>query len=317
MPQPPKVLLKFLGISLEESEELSMDFAVLGGTIAVLLGGEDSAAEKLTAFAAGTETPRKGKVLTGSEMAPASSKEGKQSTGYITGKVDVPPGMTVRGSVALTVSSSSRDQKKSAEITDGLLNWLDLDRVASTPVEDLETPVLQRTAMALAMALSPELLILNCPVHDSLHRRLKEFAAAGNAVLIRASTLGEIPFGVERIALCDRRGVVNVVRHSELRAKSMGGAEISVSFYPSLPRAQLEKIHGLRNLLHKDGSYRFTHSDTIYAVTQIMNLARANSRVVAELHIAPVPPESLIRLFEGPHITDNAPGNSLFEEESF
>ena len=53
MKQPPKVLLKYLGISLEKGLPLSIDFAVLAGTMATLLGEKDSAAEALANFAAG------------------------------------------------------------------------------------------------------------------------------------------------------------------------------------------------------------------------------------------------------------------------
>jgi len=266
MSQPPRVLLKYLGISTGEGKPASMDLAVLGGTMAVLLGDENSAAAQLAAFAAGLDSPRKGKVLAGSGMVPACSREGRQCTGYITETVDAPPGMTARGSVSLAVISSGKDRNTAGQETDALLGWLDLDSVSNVPVEQLKPQELQRTAMAIAMAASPELLVVNCAVHDSIHSRLKAFAEAGNAVLLRATSLGEIPFGVERIALCDRNGVVRVVRHGELLQRAMGGAEISVSFYPSLPRTQLETINGLKNLLHKDGKYSFTHTETVYAV---------------------------------------------------
>lgn len=315
MSQPPRVLLKYLGISLGNSKAVSMDLAVLGGTMAVLLGDKNSAAEQLAEFAAGLHTPRKGKVLTGSGMVPASSREGRQCTGYITDSVDAPPGMTARGCVNLAVASSGKERNKAGRETDELLGWLDLNTVSNVPVEELKPQEMQRTAMAVAMASSPELLVVNCAVHDSIHARLKAFARGGNAVLLRAASLGEIPLGVERIALCDKDGVVRVVRHGELLQRAMGGAEISVSFYPSLPRTQLEKIHGLKNLLHKNGKYSFTHTETVYAVTQIMNLARANSRVVAELHISPIPPGTLIKLFDAEGTREETPGG-LFQEEA-
>ncbi len=47
MKQPPKVLLKYLGVSLEKGLPLSIDFAVLAGTMAALLGDENSAATAL------------------------------------------------------------------------------------------------------------------------------------------------------------------------------------------------------------------------------------------------------------------------------
>lgn len=313
MDHPPKVLLKFLGVTAGSSGSASTDLAVLGGTMAVLLGDEDSVAGKLARFAAGLESPRKGKVLAGRGMAPASSREGRSATGYITDRIDAPPGMTARGCVTLAVTAAGKDRVRAGQETNEILSWLDLETVANIPLEELKTPEIQRTSMAVCMATSPELLVVDCPVHDSMHSRLKTFSKAGNAVLIRASSLGEIPFGVERIALCDKIGIVRIVRHSELLSRAMGGAEISVSFYPSLPRTQIETINGVKNLLHKDGKFSFTHSETTYAITQLMNLARANSRAVIELHISRMPPSELIRLFDSEKEKPDQVG--LFNEE--
>ena len=316
MESPPKVLLKFLGVSPEKDSTVSSDMAVLGGTMAALLGDEDSAAKRLIRFAAGFESPRKGKVLVGSGMSPAASREGKSATGFITGSVDAPPGMTVAGCIKLAVAATVKDRKKAAGKTGEILAWLDLESFSGVPVEELEEPEIQRASMALSMATSPELLIVDCPLHDSLHSRLKTFSKAGNAVLIKASSLGEIPLGVERIALCNAGGLVRVVRHSELLERAIGGAEIVVSFYPSLPRTQIETIKGVKNLLHRNGKYSFTHTETTYAVAQLMNLARANSRAVVELHISRMPPSALIRLFHGER-AKNTSKDLFTSEEDF
>lgn len=314
MDSPPKVLLKFLGVTVGKKGSVSTDMAILGGSIAVLLGEEGSTAGELARFAAGLESPRKGKVLVGREMSPACSREGRAAVGHVTGKLEAPPGMTARGCINLAVNAAVKDRSKALAETAEILKWLDLETCAAVPVEDLEPPELQRTSMAVAMATSPDLLVVECPVHDSLHAKLQTFARAGNAVLIRASSLGEIPFGVQRIALCDEEGIARIVRHTELLSRAMGGSEITVSFYPSLPRNQIETISGIRNLLHRDGKFRFTHSETIYAVTQLMNLARANSRALIELSTSGMPPSALIRLFD----SDRQPTESagLFEEES-
>jgi ABC-type Mn2+/Zn2+ transport system ATPase subunit len=316
MKQPPKVLLKFLGVSLEKGLPLSIDFAVLGGTMAALLGDEDSSAGILAEYAAGLKSPAAGKVVTGSGMAISTSREGRASTGYISDYIDAPPGMTVKGCVNLAVTAMGKGRAAVSQDTAQLLKWLDLEKQSAVPVSELCPAELQRAAMAIAMATSPELLVVGCAVHDSLHSRLKAFAEAGNAVLFRATSLGQIPFGVERIALCNEHGISRTVRHSELLAVSTGGSEITVSFYPSLPRKQLEMIEGIKNLVHTDGSYRFTHADTTFVITQLMHVARANSRAVVDLHLSPVPPGILLKMLESP---DEKPAQSgLFgAEEGF
>ncbi len=299
MEGPPEVLLKFLGVAAAVEGAVSTDLAVLGGTIAVLLGEESSVAGELAACAAGIRSPREGKVLVGRRMLEASTKEGRRASGFVAHTLEAPPGMTPRGCVNLAVTAVVKNRNSATEKTREILEWLDLQTVANVPLEELNSPEIQRTSMAVCMATSPELLVVDSPIHESLHSRLKTFARAGNAVLIRTSSLGEIPEGVERIALCDSSGIVRVVSRSELRGRAMGGAEISVSFCPSLPRQQLETIPGIKNLLHRNGLYKFTHGETAFAVTQLMNLARANSRAVIELHISSMPPSALIRLFEG------------------
>jgi ABC-type Na+ transport system ATPase subunit NatA len=314
--QPPGVLLKFLSIALGKGLPLSIDFAVLAGTMAALLGDHDSAAGTLARYAAGLSSPPVGKVVTGFGMVPANSREGRISTGYISDKLETPPGMTVRGCINLAATGNGNSRKQTAELTDQLLNWLELNSFAGVSVGNLKPPEVQRTSLAIAMATSPKLLIAECPVHDSLHAKLKTFSEVGNAVLFRASSLGQIPYGIERIALCDKNGISRIVRHSELAAISLGGAEITVSFYPSLPRKQLENIDGIKNLVHTDGFYRFTHTNTIHAITQLMLTARANSRAVVELHLSPIPPGTLLKMFDPPdnqHSTDDLFGG----EEGF
>ncbi|MCD4706929.1 MAG: hypothetical protein K8S62_04240 [Candidatus Sabulitectum sp.] len=300
MKQPPKVLLKYLGVSLGKGLPLSIDFAVLAGTMAALLGDENSAAGTLAEYAAGFSSPPVGKVVTGIGMAPSTSREGRISTGYISADIDTPPGMTARGCINLAVAGSGKNRKETVQLTNQLLEWLDLKSLDGVPVEKLEPSEVQKTAMAIAMATSPELLVVECPVHDSLHAKLKTFSEAGNTVLFRASSLGQIPYGVERIALCDKNGISRTVRHSELAAMAVGGSEITVSFYPSIPRKQLEMIEGIKNLVHTDGVYRFTHTDTRYAITQLMLIARANSRAVVGLNLSPIPPDTLLKMFNPP-----------------
>ncbi len=300
MKQPPKVLLKYLGVSLEKGLPLSIDFAVLAGTMAALLGDSDSAAEALASFAAGFSSPPVGKVVTGVNMSLSTSREGRAATGYISDNIEAPPGMTVKGCINLAVTGYGKSRNETARRTDELLEWLDLVSIAGVPVEKLESSEVQRTTLAIAMATSPELLIVDCPVHDSLHARLKTFSEVGNTVLFRASSLGQIPYGVERIALCDKNGISRIVRHSELAAMSLGGSEITVSFYPSIPRKQLEKIEGIKNLVHVGGLYKFTHADTVHAITKLMLMARANSRAVVELNLSPIPPAALLKMFNPP-----------------
>ncbi len=168
------------------------------------------------------------------------------------------------------------------------------------------------------MATNPKLLVVECPVHDSIHAKLKEFSQVGNAVLFSASSLGQIPYGVERIALCDIHGINRTVRHSELAAMSLGGSEISISFYPSIARKQLENIEGIKNLVHVNGFYKLSHANTIHAITQLMLMARANSRAVVELKLSPIPPSALLKMFNSIDIDEiPSPADLFHGEEGF
>ena len=137
MKQPPKVLLKYLGISLGKDLPLSIDFAVLAGAMAALLGEKDSAAHTLARYAAGFSSPPAGKVVTGAEMALATSRQGRSSTGYISDTIEAPPGMTVKGCISLAVTGFGKSRSEAAHLTNELIGWLDLASLTGTQVDKL------------------------------------------------------------------------------------------------------------------------------------------------------------------------------------
>lgn len=291
-----------LGVSSMPGRQPGLDFVVLGGSMAAVLGETGSSAVALGEFAAGLRSPVAGRVLVGRMgglMTAATSREGRSKTVLIPPDPCVPPEMTPGGMISLAASASGAKRGEARERTAELLKWLGLTGHADMPSARLSGEHRRLAFLGAALASAPSFLVVVCPVHECLLDPLTDFAThgTGKGALFVASRLGEIPAGTEMIALCDDAGVRAIVRHSQLLETVRGGAEIKVAFYPVLPRKIMEQIPGIRDLSHRDGYYVFNHSDTAYALVQLSNTARANARSIAHLSVAPPSPAALLAGF--------------------
>lgn len=297
-----RALLEILGAAVRPNRIPGLDFAVLGGSMAALLGEQGSAATPLGEVAAGLRSPVAGKALVGrigGLMTSVTSREGRAKVAIIPSDPRIPPEMTPGGIVSLAASASGSRRGEAKERTAELLKWLGISDQADTPSARLSEEQRRLAFLGAALASVPSFLVVACPVHECLIEPLTDFAThgTGRGALFTASRLGEIPQGTEMIALCDDGGIRAVVRHTQLLETVRGGAEIQVAFYPVLPRKIMEQIPGIRDLVHRDGCYFFNHSDTAYALVQVSNTARANARSIAHLSVAPPSPSALLATF--------------------
>lgn len=297
-----RALLEVLGVSTAPGKTPGLDFVVLGGSMAALLGEKGSAAAALGEVAAGLRAPVTGKALVGRMgglMSSTSSREGRAKVAMIPKDPEIPPEMTPGGMISLASSASGSRRVEARERSAELLKWLGITSQGDTPAARLSDEQRRLAFLGAALASVPSFLVIECPVHECLIEPLTDFAThgPGRGALFVASRLGEIPPGTEMIALCDQGGVRAVVRHSQVLETVRGGAEIQVAFYPVLPRKVMEQIPGIRDLAHRDGRYSFNHSDTAYALVQVCNTARANARSIAHLSVAPPSPSALLATF--------------------
>jgi ABC-type uncharacterized transport system ATPase subunit len=297
-----RALLEMLGVASVPGGQPGLDFVLLGGSMAAVLGETGSAAVALGEFAAGLRSPVAGRVLVGRMgglMTATSSREGRSKIVLIPPEPCVPPEMTPGGMISLAASASGSKRSEARERTTELLKWLGLAGHADMPSARLSGEHRRLAFLGAALASVPSFIVVVCPVHECLVEPLTDFAThgTGKGALFVASRLGEIPPGTEMIALCDEAGVRAVVRHSQLLETVRGGSEIKVAFYPVLPRKIMEQIPGIRDLAHRDGYYVFNHADTAYALVQLSNTARANARSIAHLSVAPPSPAALLATF--------------------
>jgi ABC-type Na+ transport system ATPase subunit NatA len=300
-----RALLEILGVAVLPGNPAGLDFVVLGGSMAALLGERSSGAEALGEVAAGVRSPVTGKALVGRMggiMSSTSSREGRSRVALIPRNPEIPPDMTPGGIITLAASASGARRGEARDRAAELMGWLGMAGMAETPCGVLAEEQRRLAFLGASLASVPSFLVVSCPVHECLLEPLTDFAThgPGRGVLFTASRLGEIPPGTEMIALCDESGIRASVRHSQLLEAVRGGAEIQVSFYPVLPRKVMEQIPGVRDLVHRDGYYFFNHSDTAYALVQVCNTARANARSIAYLSVAPPSPSALLASFLPP-----------------
>ncbi len=297
-----RALLQILGVAVSPGKPAGLDFVVLGGSMAALLGETNPGAGALGEVAAGLRPPALGKALVGRMggiMSSTSSREGRSRVVFIPPAPEIPPEMTPRGVITLAASAAGAHRGEARKRATELMTWLNMADLAETPCGKLTGEQRRLAFLGASLASAPSFLVVPCPVHESLAEPLSDFAThgTGRGVLFVASRLGEIPQGTEMIALCDESGIRASVLHSQLLETVRGGAEVQVSFYPVLPRKALEQIPGIQGLVHSDGLYSFNHSDTAYALVQVCNTARANARSIVSLSIAPPSPQALLASF--------------------
>lgn len=301
-PDASRALLEILGVSVLPGRTPGIDFVVLGGSMAALLGEKKSSVPALAEMAAGLRAPVTGRVLVGAMgglMTSTSSREGRGRVAMVPANPCVPGAMTPGGMMSLAASAHGARRGESRERTDELLSWLGIQRHKDTPFLKLAEGVGRLAFLGATLASDPSFLVVECPVHEGMIQPLSNFAGHGpkRGVLFVASRVGEIPPGTEMIGLCDEAGVKGTIRHSQLLETVRGRAEIRVAFYPVLPRKVMEQLPGITGLVHRDGIYSFNHHDTAYALVQICNFARANARSLAHLSVAPPTPSALLSLF--------------------
>lgn len=297
-----RALLEILGVSAVPGGVPGLDFVVLGGSMAALLGEKGSAASLLGEIAAGLRAPVTGKALVGRMgglMASTASREGRSKVAFIPRDPGIPGEMTPGGMISLASSASGSRRGEARERSAALLSWLGIAGHGDTPVARLSDQQRRLAFLGSVLASVPSFLIVECPVDECLIEPLTDFAThgPGRGALFVASRLGEIPPGTEMIALCDQSGARAIARHTQVLETVRGGAEIQVAFYPVLPRKVMEQIPGIRDLAHRNGRYSFNHSDTAYALVQVCNTARANARSIAHLSVAPPSPSALLAAF--------------------
>lgn len=281
------VQLRTRDLFITEDSREPLELAVLSGSILMLLGDKSTVAPHLAGILAGREKPYAGSVLIGSNQVNVTGHPSNGIAGYVPWDFSCPAGMTVSEFLSLSSAAAGYSRKESPEIISQLLSWCSLTEYGDRQVGELKFALRIITGFAAACLPAPEILVLKGPFPWELHPLMEDLCESGCSIIASVPGIEYIPPSTARIAICDGTDVSRILRQGELEEACSQLMRINVAFFPALPRAVMESLSGAKDIMAVDGGYEFHHSNLSAAVTNLTNLARANSRQISGLEIRP------------------------------
>jgi ABC-type uncharacterized transport system ATPase subunit len=275
----------------------AFELAVLSGSMIVLLGDKATVAPDLALIMAGIKSPHSGRIYLSDGSLNLKSHEARGRIEYVSNDFTCPPGMTLSGHLSLAAAAAGYRRKETGDIVSQLLHWCSLEPFRDEEVHRLSPDNRYLAAFAAACLPVPEVFVLQGPFPELLHPLLEDLCDGGCAVIASIPEVQYIPGITERIALCDSEKVRNIVRLQELSEACSILKRIRVRFFPALPREVMESLPGAKDIVAIPGGYEFHHPELSAAVTNMVNLARANSRQIAGLELQPPSVTQLLEYF--------------------
>ncbi len=283
-----------------------LELAVLAGSMIVLLGDEKTIAPDLALILAGRKPPASGRIHLGDDNQDIKSHNARGRVEYVSCGFSCPEGMTVSEYLSLAAAAAGYGRKDTGEILSQLYRWCSLESYMDEEVNELSPDNRYLAAFAAACLPIPDVFVLQGPFPDRLHPLLEDLCQGGCAVIASLPEIQYIPQTTERIAVCDSDDVRQIVRLQELSDACSILMRLRVRFFPVLPRAVMESLPGAKDILAIQGGYEFHHPGLSAAVTNLVNLARANSRQIAGLEVKPPSNSELVGYFTA----DDEPGEA-------
>ncbi|OPL17869.1 MAG: hypothetical protein AVO35_08300 [Candidatus Aegiribacteria sp. MLS_C] len=281
------VLLSTDELRVRDGSREPLDLALLAGSMLVLLGGPDTVAGDLCRVLAGRSSPFSGRVLLGDGNGQPLEKGAGANVQYVPEDFTCPPGMTLLQHLELSAAAAGHRRKRAGEMIPQVLEWCSLEDFANSRVRRLPGGTRYMAAFAAACLSIPSVMVLQGPCPPELHPLLEEFCRGGGAVVVSVPGLEFIPRSADRIALCDVNEVRRILRFGELASTAARLMRLRVRFFPALPRDVMESLPGARDIVAVSGGFEFVHGGLSAAVTNLVSLARANSRQIAGLEVRP------------------------------
>lgn len=270
-----------------------IDLAVLAGSILVLLGGGETIAPRLASMIAGRLRPASGRILIGRSLVEVSSREGRDLVRMVDREFACPPGVTVRGQLSLAAAAVGRKRAETLEIVGQLAAWCSIEDLLDEPVTQLDPTARYLVGFAAACLPVPSVLVLQGPLPVEAHRLLAELRDGGCTIVVAVPGVEHAPRFAERVAVCSEDGVSAVVRFQDLAEACSDLMRLTIRFLPALPRAVMESLSGAKDIIAVEGGYSFHHDNLSTAVTNLVNLARANARTIVGLEMRPPTPAEI------------------------
>ena len=157
------------------------------------------------------------------------------------------------------------------------LRLADLEQIAGRPVERLSGGQRQRVRLALALAGSPELLVLDEPTaaldvdaRRTFWERVRAYVSAGRTVLFATHRLEEADAVADRVVVIAGGRLLADGTPEQVKAQAAGRSTVSVAA-DGLPRELLERLPAVETVRQDRGRLTLSTSDpdaTIRALLQ-------------------------------------------------
>ncbi|MBD3278594.1 MAG: hypothetical protein GF388_09855 [Candidatus Aegiribacteria sp.] len=291
------VLLRTRGLRVSSASEEPLELAVLESSMLVLLGDYDTIAPDLALIMAGHKKPPEGCVSIEIPEYQENEKEERDRVVYISYDYTPPRGLKVSEHLRLAAAAAGYRRRDTPQVLKKLCSWCGIDEIFDKEERSLTGDMVYTCSFAAACLSAPEVLVFQGPVPVSIHQLLEDLRQSGAAIIAAIPEVDQIPYAADRIALCDSSDVRATVRFQEMAEACSLLMKLKVGFIPTLPRAVMESLPGARNVVSTGGGYEFQHSVISSAVNNLVNLARANSRQIAELEVRPPSNSELLEYF--------------------
>lgn len=156
---------------------------------------------------------------------PVGARENRHGIGYLPEHPSLYPNLTVTEHLRFACRIDNLPSQQAKSRVQAVLEQVGLAEAAKTPIKRFSKGMTQRAALAYAILLEPEILILDEPMSglDPLGRQLvidiiREFKAKGTTILFCSHILTD----VERI--CDRIGIMHRGRLAALVSTPLNGS---------------------------------------------------------------------------------------------
>ncbi|MCD4774586.1 MAG: hypothetical protein K8S15_00880 [Candidatus Aegiribacteria sp.] len=300
------VQLRTEELCITDNSKVPLDLAVLAGSMTVLLGDDETIASDLALILAGRRLPVSGNIQLGDDNLSIHSHSARGRIEYVSCNFSCPDGMTVSGYFSLAAAAAGYSRKETGEILSQLYSWCSLENLIDEEVNRLSPDNRYLVTFAAACLPVPDVFVLQGPFSENLHPLLENLCQSGCAVIASLPEIQYIPQSADRIAICDSHDVRRIVRLQELSDACSILMRLHVKFFPALPRAVMESLPGAKDIVAVQGGYEFYHAGLSAAVTNLVNLARANSRQITGFEVRPPSNSELVEFYT----TDDEPGEA-------
>lgn len=173
-----------------------------------------------------------------------------------------------------------------------LLRAVELEEKAKQYVKALSGGQKQRLSIAVALVNDPKVLFLDEPTTglDPQARRhlwdlIRSISKQGKTIVITTHYMEEAQVLCDRIAIMDHAKIVALDTPQNLLKQSGVDSVVEFSADQPLDHDALQKLPGVDEMLHADGTYRLTTNDAEQTMPALFRLAGSVGRHIADLQL--------------------------------